>query len=78
VKVSRVGAEVPALFYTLVPSEFPRTHLRETVKSLGAERSVVLRETNTLLPRAIWTPYTGQITVETLLKNLFSDSLFRQ
>jgi hypothetical protein len=44
---------------------------RDCLKSLGDVDSVVPRETNTLLFRAISAPHTGQITVETLLKSLF-------
>jgi hypothetical protein len=53
-------------------AHFPRIMYRDCLKSLRDGDSVVPRETNTLLFRAISIPYTGQqITVEMLLKSLF-------
>jgi hypothetical protein len=51
------------------------TLLRLSEKPWRRRDSVVPRETNTLLFRAISAPHTGQITVETLLKSLFRQSL---
>ena len=47
-----------------------KVQLRDCLKTVGDQDSVVPRETNTLLFRAISAPYTGQATVETLLNPL--------